>query len=675
MRPSLKRSTSAAALTLAFALPQQIWAQDGDADCAELIASYEAANGEGSAQGADPASAGDEATAACLAQTAGDETEAAPAEDAPADAAGSETDEAEATVAEDSSADAMVEDPAGDEAGAEAPPAEAAPQDTASEEQASEEAAADSDAAEEAASEARSTDETATEEAGPVEEAAPAEEPVEAETQSTGDAGAADAEATEAQQLEEALQAEEDAQSAAEATATGDAGIDDAAPAASEETAVGDTQPSTEDPQASDDAEAAGDDDAPDQEVTTEAEPSEEAEPATGEVATEEAESSETDAPAESETAIEVTQEDTEESTEAANTQMDPAAASADAETTEATDTETTVITEENSRSSDEEFSNSAAASSSRSEKSDDDDDGNDRWGDFAKIAAGVAGGVILNELLGQNDEVVENTGDRVVVQRQNGEYYVLKDDDTLLRRPGTELQTRSFSDGSTRTIATRDDGTEVITISAANGQVLRRTRVLSDGREIVLFDDTAEVEPVNLSDLPPPQRDVITIEDLEEESLRRALAGETAAEDRIGRTFSLAQVRNIRAVRALVPTIELENVTFDTGSSAIRPSEAEELAAIGRAMRDMIAKNPDEVFLIEGHTDAVGSASMNLALSDRRAESVALALTEYFDVPPENMVVQGYGESDLKIQTGIAERENRRAAVRRITPLLTASR
>lgn len=669
MRPSLKRSTSAAALTLALALPQPIWAQDGEADCEQLIAAYEAENGEGSAEGADPATASDDATAACLAQTAGPEAEAAPAAEAPADTAGSEPAESEASVAEESSADATVEAPVSDEAATEAAPAEAAPQEPSSDAQASEEATPEPTAVEEAAPEAPAAEETATEDAAPVDEEAPAEEPAEAEAQSTEDTGAADSEATETQQLEEALQAEEDAQSADESAATSDAETADSDATVSEETVAGDAQPATEEPQASDgtvaagEAETASDGAAPEQEAATEGETSDEAE------------TTDADATAESEAAIEVTQEDTEESTEAANTQMDTAAASADAEATEEAETETTVITEENSRSSDEEFSNSAAASSSRNEESDDDDDDNDRLSDFAKIAAGVAGGVLLNELLGQNDEVVENTGDRVVVQRQNGEYYVLKDDDTLLRQPGTELRTQNFSDGSSRTIATRDDGTEVITIRAANGQVLRRTRVLSDGREIVLFDDTAEVEPVNLSDLPPPQRDVITIEDLEEESLRRALAGETAAEDRIGRTFSLAQVRNIRAVRALVPTIELENVTFDTGSSAIRPSEAEELAAIGRAMRDMIAKNPDEVFLIEGHTDAVGSASMNLALSDRRAESVALALTEYFDVPPENMVVQGYGESDLKIQTGIAERENRRAAVRRITPLLTASR
>jgi outer membrane protein OmpA-like peptidoglycan-associated protein len=87
--------------------------------------------------------------------------------------------------------------------------------------------------------------------------------------------------------------------------------------------------------------------------------------------------------------------------------------------------------------------------------------------------------------------------------------------------------------------------------------------------------------------------------------------------------------------------------------------------------MKDYIDANPREMFLIEGHTDAVGSAAANLALSDRRAESVALALTEYFEVPPENMVVQGYGEEFLKVESAGPERQNRRASVRRITDLL----
>ena len=85
-----------------------------------------------------------------------------------------------------------------------------------------------------------------------------------------------------------------------------------------------------------------------------------------------------------------------------------------------------------------------------------------------------------------------------------------------------------------------------------------------------------------------------------------------------------------------------------------------------------MIEQNPREVFLIEGHTDAVGPDDDNLSLSDRRAESVAIALTQQFNVPPENLTTQGYGEQYLKIPTQGPERANRRVTVRRITPLLT---
>ncbi|KPQ20374.1 MAG: OmpA family protein [Rhodobacteraceae bacterium HLUCCA24] len=91
--------------------------------------------------------------------------------------------------------------------------------------------------------------------------------------------------------------------------------------------------------------------------------------------------------------------------------------------------------------------------------------------------------------------------------------------------------------------------------------------------------------------------------------------------------------------------------------------------------MRRAIRENPGAVFLVEGHTDAVGSAAYNLLLSDRRAESVALALTEYFGVPPGNMIVQGYGESDLRVETQDPSQANRRAAVRNITPLLAGQR
>jgi outer membrane protein OmpA-like peptidoglycan-associated protein len=112
--------------------------------------------------------------------------------------------------------------------------------------------------------------------------------------------------------------------------------------------------------------------------------------------------------------------------------------------------------------------------------------------------------------------------------------------------------------------------------------------------------------------------------------------------------------------------------VTFDTGSWELTPEQVDKLALLAESLNRAIARNPREVFLVEGHTDAVGGDDDNLSLSDRRAESVAIALTQQFNVPAENLTTQGYGEQYLKIPTQGPERANRRVTVRRITPLLT---
>jgi len=78
---------------------------------------------------------------------------------------------------------------------------------------------------------------------------------------------------------------------------------------------------------------------------------------------------------------------------------------------------------------------------------------------------------------------------------------------------------------------------------------------------------------------------------------------------------------------------------------------------------------------MVERYTDAVGNADDNLTWSDRRAEAVALILTDEFGVPPENLVTQGYGEQYLKVPTDGPELLNRRVSVRRITPLMAQRR
>lgn len=211
------------------------------------------------------------------------------------------------------------------------------------------------------------------------------------------------------------------------------------------------------------------------------------------------------------------------------------------------------------------------------------------------------------------------------------------------------------------------------MTIRASDGTVLRRTLIRAqDGTEVVLFDDTRAIEAIDFATLPTlesleaQQRDLTAANnDAFAAALQRALLVD------VGRSFSLQQVRGYKRVRALAPQVEVEAVTFASGSAAIDPSQAAALSDLGLSMIEIIDNDPSAVFLIEGHTDAVGAASYNLALSDRRAETVALALTEYFGVPPQNLITQGYGETDLKIRVLSDERANRRAVVRNISDLL----
>ncbi len=51
----------------------------------------------------------------------------------------------------------------------------------------------------------------------------------------------------------------------------------------------------------------------------------------------------------------------------------------------------------------------------------------------------------------------------------------------------------------------------------------------------------------------------------------------------------------------------------------------------------------------------------------------MATALSQNFNIPPENLVTEGYGEQFPKIDTEGPERRNRRATIRRLTELLQA--
>lgn len=294
-------------------------------------------------------------------------------------------------------------------------------------------------------------------------------------------------------------------------------------------------------------------------------------------------------------------------------------------------------------------------------------------------LGAAAAGAVIgaLVPMLG--GKVAADEGDRIVVER-GGRYYVRKDDSALFRDQRNDVRTEQMRGGLTREIVRRPNGSQIVTVRDAGGNVLRRVKITRDGREYVLFD-TRENERRNLHrqvDVPRyridiPRDDYVV-------SARRADRGlfydtfRAPAVYQSPERYTLQEVRENQDVRSLVRRIDLDTINFDSGSATITESQVRLLGDIAGGMLDVIDDNPAAVFLIEGHTDAVGDELYNLTLSDRRAETVARILTEAYDVPPENLVVQGYGETYLKIDTLGDERANRRVTVRNISPILETS-
>lgn len=102
----------------------------------------------------------------------------------------------------------------------------------------------------------------------------------------------------------------------------------------------------------------------------------------------------------------------------------------------------------------------------------------------------------------------------------------------------------------------------------------------------------------------------------------------------------------------------------FQSGSAGLTAEAEKTLDALGRAL------NSPELaryrFKIEGHTDTVGEAPINLALSGRRAATVREYLVSRHGVAASRLEAAGLGETQLLVQTpdGTAEPRNRRVQI-----------
>jgi outer membrane protein OmpA-like peptidoglycan-associated protein len=157
--------------------------------------------------------------------------------------------------------------------------------------------------------------------------------------------------------------------------------------------------------------------------------------------------------------------------------------------------------------------------------------------------------------------------------------------------------------------------------------------------------------------------------QDLENEKRARAEAekGRADAEKKLSLAMaSLTEIAKVKEeTRGVVITLS-GSVLFATGKSTLLPIAQDKLSEVAKALKDQGFKS----LLVEGHTDAQGSADKNMTLSQLRAEAVRSYLISQ-GIPSDKIRAQGIGSSRPVADNSTAEgRANNRRVEIVVEPL-----
>jgi OOP family OmpA-OmpF porin len=107
--------------------------------------------------------------------------------------------------------------------------------------------------------------------------------------------------------------------------------------------------------------------------------------------------------------------------------------------------------------------------------------------------------------------------------------------------------------------------------------------------------------------------------------------------------------------------------VEFAFNSAELTPEATKTLSELGKALTSDELK--PYCFVVEGHTDNIGSDAYNLSLSELRAESVVRYLTQNFGIDPERIQPIGLGKRNpiADNSTDEGRQRNRRVQIANI--------
>ncbi len=125
-----------------------------------------------------------------------------------------------------------------------------------------------------------------------------------------------------------------------------------------------------------------------------------------------------------------------------------------------------------------------------------------------------------------------------------------------------------------------------------------------------------------------------------------------------------LANLKAVKTDRGMVLT--LGDVLFATGKAELAPGAKQTIDNLAA----FLDKYPDRKVMIEGHTDSTGSTELNLDLSERRAQSVKIALLER-GISFDRIGTVGYGKERpiASNDTPAGRQQNRRVEIVILNP------
>lgn len=154
-------------------------------------------------------------------------------------------------------------------------------------------------------------------------------------------------------------------------------------------------------------------------------------------------------------------------------------------------------------------------------------------------------------------------------------------------------------------------------------------------------------------------------------QQIERSLDAQPRVKIRPDQRVSPREFKRRPDLRRQAPSIDIQSINFAFASAEIPNSQYSKVENIADAMDRILRRDRRAKFLIEGHTDAVGSAGANQVLSERRAESLKDVLVYEFGVPRRALETVGYGEEFLLVPTQNENWRNRRVTLRRIDAFL----